>query len=153
MKTLTAILLLISLQSYADESELCLTQAIYFEARGESIEGMFAVAEVIMSRVSNWKYPNSVCGVTRQTKSNVYYRCQFSYWCDYRSDWPDNTGPSMRSWRLAGTIAKAFLAGDTYLPVEGYTVYVRCDSIPNYWDMSKLTGDKVIGDHCFYEEM
>jgi spore germination cell wall hydrolase CwlJ-like protein len=153
MKTLTAILLLISLQSYADESELCLTQALYFEARGQGIEGMFAVAEVILSRVDSWKYPHTICAVTRQTKSEVYYRCQFSYWCDRKSDYPSLTVPSMRSWKLAGTIARAFLAGDMYLPVNGYTVYVRCDSIPNYWDMSKLIGVKVIGDHCFYEEV
>ncbi|MCC5974980.1 MAG: cell wall hydrolase [Rubellimicrobium sp.] len=61
----------------------CLTEALYFEARGESRRGQIAVAEVILNRVQSPSYPGSVCGVIAQGD----YRqssCQFSYRCDGR---------------------------------------------------------------------
>ena len=59
----------------------CLTEALYFEARGESIEGVFAVAEVILNRADSSKFPDSVCGVISQGVGNGR-GCQFSYKCD-----------------------------------------------------------------------
>ena len=44
----------------------CLTEALYFEARGESLEGQIAVAEVILNRVDSPLYPRTVCGVVKQ---------------------------------------------------------------------------------------
>ena len=59
----------------------CLTEALYFEARGESISGIFAVAEVIANRRDSKKFPNSICGVIKQG-SHRKNACQFSYKCD-----------------------------------------------------------------------
>jgi spore germination cell wall hydrolase CwlJ-like protein len=44
----------------------CLAEALYFEARGETIKGQFAVAEVIRNRVKSSRFPNSYCGVINQ---------------------------------------------------------------------------------------
>lgn len=56
----------------------CLSEAVYHEARGESIEGQLAVANVIINRVRSEKYPNSVCDVVEQRSRRT---CQFSYFC------------------------------------------------------------------------
>ncbi len=67
-------------------SELkCLATAIYFEARGEPEEGQLAVAQVVLNRVKNPAYPNTICGVVYQNKTKRN-RCQFSFACDGRSD-------------------------------------------------------------------
>ena len=59
----------------------CLAEALYFEARGESVKGQFAVAEVILNRVDSAEFPDSVCGVVHQGTGRKY-QCQFTYTCD-----------------------------------------------------------------------
>jgi len=59
----------------------CLSEALYFEARGESLKGQIAVAEVILNRVDSRKFPSSVCAVIRQGTGRKY-ACQFTYTCD-----------------------------------------------------------------------
>jgi len=59
----------------------CLSEALYFEARGEALKGQIAVAEVILNRVDSKKFPSSVCGVIRQGTGRKH-ACQFSYTCD-----------------------------------------------------------------------
>ena len=71
----------------------CLAENIYHEARGESTAGKMAVALVTLNRVEDKRFPNTVCGVVKQTK---YYpsgridlhSCQFSWYCDGKSDKP-----------------------------------------------------------------
>ena len=59
----------------------CLAEAVYYEARGESLEGQRAVAEVVLRRTRDHRFPNTVCGVVYQGahKRNA---CQFSFACD-----------------------------------------------------------------------
>lgn len=61
------------------ESMACLTEVMYFEARGTGEVGMRAVGEVVLNRVADPRFPNSVCGVVKQKHKNS---CQFSYTCD-----------------------------------------------------------------------
>ena len=61
-----------------DRALLCLTQAIYYEARSESEDGQRAVAQVVLNRVRHTAYPNSVCGVVFQG-SHRSSGCQFSF--------------------------------------------------------------------------
>ena len=68
-----------------EKSEKCLTNAIYFEARGEPVRGQIAVAQVVMNRVFSGYYPDSVCGVVYQN-ANRRNRCQFSFACDRNPD-------------------------------------------------------------------
>jgi hypothetical protein len=60
--------LVISFVDYGNESadEMCLAKAVYFEARGESIEGQLAVAQVVLNRAKSGIYPPTVCGVVTQ---------------------------------------------------------------------------------------
>ncbi|MEM7742899.1 MAG: cell wall hydrolase [Pseudomonadota bacterium] len=67
------------------EEWYCLTEALYFEARGESRAGQRAVAEVILNRMDSARYPNTICGVVQQGKHRRN-ACQFSYNCDGRSN-------------------------------------------------------------------
>ncbi len=59
----------------------CLSEALYFEVRGETEKGQFAVAEVVINRVASARFPDTVCGVINQG-SGRKYQCQFTYTCD-----------------------------------------------------------------------
>lgn len=69
---------------------MCLTMAVYFEARGEPPKGQVAVAQVIMNRVKSKRYPDDVCAVVKQGRHHngipLRNQCQFSFWCDGKSE-------------------------------------------------------------------
>src|SRR5215217_6545414 len=65
----------------SDKEQWCLATAIYFEARGEAYRGQVAVAQVVMNRVKDHRYPNTICGVVFQNQSRRN-SCQFSFACD-----------------------------------------------------------------------
>lgn len=122
----------------------CLAQNIYFEARSESEQGQLAVGHVVMNRVAHKRYPNSVCGVVKQGGEKRLYRCQFSWWCDGRSDLPINKKAWERSLDLAWTI---FL-GRSKDPTEG-ALWYHADYVKPHWSSSLVLGKK-IGQHLFY---
>ena len=64
----------------------CLALAMYWEARGEGEKGMYAVGSVVMNRVRDERYPAHACAVVKQ--GGEAPPCQFSWWCDGRSDRP-----------------------------------------------------------------
>ena len=70
---------------FSKKEQACLANGIYFEARGESVKGQAAVAQVILNRVRNPAYPKSICGVVYQNE-NWLNRCQFSFACDGSKD-------------------------------------------------------------------
>ncbi|WP_292926566.1 cell wall hydrolase [Nitrosomonas sp.] len=67
-----------------DGAVTCLARSIYWEARGQGDTGMEAVANVVMNRVGHEGFPNTICGVVKQ--GHEQGACQFSWWCDGRSD-------------------------------------------------------------------
>ena len=67
-----------------DDAITCLARTIYWEARGEKAASMEAVASVVMNRLGHEGFPDTVCAVVRQ--GNEQGACQFSWWCDGRSD-------------------------------------------------------------------
>jgi spore germination cell wall hydrolase CwlJ-like protein len=69
----------------ADADFNCLVQAVYFEAGQEIPEGQRAVAEVILHRVEDPRFPKTVCAVIHDSNPRG---CQFSWWCDGKSDRP-----------------------------------------------------------------
>lgn len=126
-----------------DEQWECLRKAIYFEARGETIKGQFAVAEVILNRADSGRYPASVCGVVNQRGNGG---CQFSYTCDGRAD-------SMRdpeAMDRAGRIARVMLDGAPRALTLGamffHTTGVRPD-----WSR-RFDRTATIGSHLFYKQ-
>ncbi|SDY58572.1 cell wall hydrolase [Nitrosomonas sp. Nm58] len=67
-----------------DGAITCLARSIYWEARGKGDAGMEAVANVVMNRAGHEGFPNTICGVVKQ--GHEQGACQFSWWCDGRSD-------------------------------------------------------------------
>jgi hypothetical protein len=121
----------------------CLTEAIYFEARGESLEGQIGVAEVILNRVDSPIYPRTVCGVVRQRGSGG---CQFSYICDGRTDRMREKGAA----DLAGRIARAMLDGAPRVLTEGATSF-HTRSVRPSWSRRYIQTAS-IGAHLFYRK-
>ncbi|TYB83007.1 cell wall hydrolase [Maritimibacter fusiformis] len=128
--------------SGGDEWE-CLTEALYFEARGETVAGMFAVAEVILNRVESRRYPNSVCGVVRQG-TGARHQCQFSFACDGH---PEDIGnPAAHA--LVGKVARAMLDGAPRSLTDG-AVFYHANWVSPRWAAS-LAQTAEIGEHLFY---
>ena len=124
-----------------DEQWQCLTKALYFEARGETLKGQFAVAEVILNRVDSKRYPNSVCGVVEQGGKGA---CQFSYHCDGARDvMRDKT-----SAETAGRIARLMLDGAPRQLTFGAT-HFHTRAVKPSWSR-KFERTASIGAHLFY---
>ena len=96
----------------------CLTEALYFEARGEDVRGQFAVAEVILNRVESRRFPGSVCGVVRQGTGRKF-ACQFTYTCDGHPE----IVRDRRSWARLGKIARLTLDGAPRALTHGALYY------------------------------
>ena len=98
----------------------CLAEALYFEARGETLQGQFAVAEVILNRRDSGKFPSSVCKVIGQgSKSGKKYACQFSYKCDGRAEVFSEGGAYIQ----VGKVARIMLDGKMRNLTKGATFY------------------------------
>ena len=124
---------------------LCLASNIYFEARSEPIAGQIAVAEVTLNRVGSHDYPNDICGVVLQENDDG---CQFSWWCDSKSDQPKD----MFSFLKAKAIAKMMIEDGEYISVVGDEVtHYHSTSVEPYW-IADYTESQRIGDHVFYTE-
>jgi spore germination cell wall hydrolase CwlJ-like protein len=67
-----------------DDAITCLSRTIYWEAKGGASEDMEAVASVVLNRLSHEGFPDTVCEVVKQGSEKS--PCQFSWWCDGRSD-------------------------------------------------------------------
>jgi len=157
MKYLIVILILFSSSLHAkdisnpalNEQEICLVQALYFEARSESFIGQLAVANVILQRVSNKYFPNTICKVVksgRYFKGNpVKNRCAFSYWCDGKSEKMYNN----LSYKRAVTVKDLALSGVVVTTVDKATHYHALYVNPKWAkEMKKLSQ---IGKHIFYK--
>jgi hypothetical protein len=126
------------------KAQKCLTEAIYFESRGEPERGQIAVAQVVMNRVFSGYYPNSVCGVVYQNADRKL-ACQFTFACD---GIPDRvTEPD--AYERAQRIAAETLDGKHWLPDVGKATHYHARWVRPRWvrEMHKL--DR-IGVHTFY---
>ncbi len=129
---------------FSSKEQICLANGIYFEARGESLRGQAAVAQVILNRVRNPTYPNSICGVVYQN-DHWHNRCQFSFACDGRKD--KITSPS--HYKMAKEVAMAVTAGKIFIPEVGSSTHYYAQYVSPGWAraMNKMTK---IGLHIFY---
>jgi spore germination cell wall hydrolase CwlJ-like protein len=121
----------------------CLTEALYFEARGEGVKGQFAVAEVILNRVDRRDFPSSVCGVVNQG-TGKRWQCQFTYTCDGEKE----IVAEPRAWERAGKIARLMLDGLERQLTRGATNYHTVAVNPNWAHVFPRT--TTIGVHHFY---
>lgn len=140
------VLLLISLNSSAGplvpvndgSAELCLALNIFHEARGESMTGQWAVANVTMNRVKSKKWPNTVCGV-------VYQPSQFSWTLSRVAVSKRDRVAFQRAETMAGQILRGELTLDL---TEGSTYFHRVGLKPCWLtDVDKVV---TIDNHVFY---
>jgi spore germination cell wall hydrolase CwlJ-like protein len=150
-----------------DEQAMCMALNIYYESRSDNLAGQYAVADVVLNRVHDDRYPNTVCEVITQgpvkeswkTKQDpdlpddkrqynpIRHLCQFSWYCDGKSDNPgDETG-----WAQAQYVAGAILYSDKYRGItEGATHYHATYVKPRWARDRGMNHIGRIGAHIFY---
>ena len=133
------------------EALLCLALNVYHEAKNQNVVGQIAVAQVTMNRVYDDRYPDTVCEVVKQGptyswKPNypIKNRCQFSWYCDGKSDKPREE----YAWEHAQMVAHEVYYGNVVDVVEGATHY-HAHYVTPEWASSK-TYIVRIDDHIFY---
>ena len=148
------------------EEVRCLAENVYHEARNQGTAGWLAVAAVTMNRVIDNRFPNTICEVVFQaetkeswkTKSKkdildserifypIRHRCQFSWYCDGKSDDLNNINVFMEIMSFTRLLltSQAVMFDIT----DGATFY-HADSITPSWAKSKIKTIE-IGDHIFY---
>lgn len=127
------------------KEQRCLAEAVYYEARSESVEGQAAVAQVVLNRVKSGLYPSSICGVVYQNRHR-HLACQFTFACEGKALRIRDT----ESWERARSVASAVLEGKTYLADVGGATHYHADYVRPYW-ARRLKKMDVIGRHIFYK--
>jgi spore germination cell wall hydrolase CwlJ-like protein len=124
--------------------EKCLADAVYFEARGESIRGQMAVAQVVINRVFSGYYPHNICGVVYQN-AHRRFRCQFTFACD---GLPERVNEPV-AWERAKHIAHDALDGNFWLNDVGKATHYHARWVHPWWVHEMRRLDR-IGVHTFY---
>src|SRR6056297_522780 len=128
-----------------DEQTACLSEALYFEARGESVKGQFAVAEVIMNRVDSAEFPDTICGVIHQGTGRKY-QCQFTYTCDGNPEHIANQS----AYGQVSKVARLMVEGAPRELTGGATYYHTRAVAPRWSRIFARTAS--IGVHHFYSK-
>jgi spore germination cell wall hydrolase CwlJ-like protein len=128
--------------SLTDDPLSCLALAIYWESKAESEEGMLAVGSVVMNRVAHPEFPDDVCAVV--TEGGREPPCQFSWWCDGRSDVPTEAS----GWQAAGRAALQTLR-DPPADATGGALFFHDYRIETPWVRPRQRTAQ-IGRHVFY---
>lgn len=134
-------------ESNVREEINCLALNIYFEARSEPISGKVAVGHVVMNRVADARYPDKVCEVVKQGGEKPRNKCQFSWFCDGRSDHPAN----VKAWKESLALARVIYWGYSQDPTDG-ALWYHADYVRPHWRRALERGPK-IGRHVFYASM
>jgi spore germination cell wall hydrolase CwlJ-like protein len=133
------------------ESLICLALNVYHEAKNQSFIGQVAVAQVVMNRVKDNRYPNNVCDVVKQGLTYkwkpslpIKNRCQFSWYCDGLSDEPKDD----LAWEKSLMVAHGVLSGYTENVAED-ALWYHAHYVNPDWASSKRFVVR-INDHIFY---
>lgn len=132
------------LSAFSEREQNCLTAGIYFESRGEPVRGQAAVAQVILNRVKNPAYPNSICGVVYQNKQ-WRNRCQFSFACDRIKDRVNDP----KRWSMASYVARETTEGRIWLSTVGSATHYHAAYVKPKWASTMRRAGR-IGLHIFY---
>ena len=120
----------------------CLALALYWEAKTEGPHGMLAVAAVVLNRVAHPEFPDTVCAVVSEGGETP--PCQFSWWCDGKSDRPTE----QRAWTLAQSLARSVVVAPPRDPTRG-ALFFHNTSIATPW-LRQRERTVQIGRHIFY---
>ncbi len=162
-----------------NEDELkCMAENIYFEGRAEPMVGKVAIGKVVMNRIQDTRFPDTVCGVvhqgpvreswkTRQHKDlpdserryyPIKHRCQFSWWCDGQKDiiWAtymngDVIESNMTAWRDSINVALWILSGELTDPTNGAVFYYNPHIANPSWG-AIYSETAMIGNHRFMKD-
>lgn len=138
------------------EAVMCLALNMYWEAKNQSMIGQLAVGQVVMNRVEDSRFPNTVCEVVYQgqhrpswkdpTKEHpIRHKCQFSWYCDGKSDEPKDSVTWIESIRIADMA----LQSSNFDVTEG-ALWYHADYVYPYW-ADHLERVVTIEDHIFYK--
>ena len=122
----------------------CLAENMYHEARNQEPVGIIAVGFVVVNRVNDNRFPSDVCKVVRQGGEVRRHKCQFSWYCDGKSDKIANR----QAYEQIEAYAKAILSGRLGDPSGGALFYHATYADPYWRNMFKQT--LMVGDHIFY---
>jgi spore germination cell wall hydrolase CwlJ-like protein len=125
----------------------CLAAAVHYEAANQGHDGMAAVAQVVLNRLMDPRYPKTVCGVVFQG-STRHTGCQFTFTCDGAME---RHVPSLVAWKRAEEVAEQALDGYVMADVGGATHYHTVWVHP-YWSPS-LVKVATLGAHIFYRAL
>ena len=129
----------------SDKQMSCLAEALYFEARGEPIQGQLAVGEVILNRVEDTRYPSSICKVVNQGTGRRF-ACQFTYTCDGKLE----TVHERKPYEMALKIAKILMTTHDRKLTRGSTHY-HSNYVNPKWS-KKFERVAKFGRHIFYRQ-
>ncbi|MDB5996071.1 MAG: cell wall hydrolase [Pseudomonas sp.] len=126
-----------------DDAITCLARSIYWEAKGRETAEMEAVASVVMNRLGHEGFPDKVCGVVKEGSETK--NCQFSWWCDGRSDQVQEEA----QYTLAKEIARKALNKQLKDRTQG-AMYFHDKNVKPDW-ASKYIKTAQIGRFLFYK--
>lgn len=127
-----------------ERAQRCLAEAIYFEARSEGPSGKLAVAEVVLNRLRDPRYPRTVCGVVYQGSQRAT-GCQFSWTCDGLSDRPAET----LAWERSKALAAYVMLDVEWEKLTGDATHYHATYVRPYWART-LEKTARVGRHIFY---
>ena len=131
---------------------MCLALNTYHEAKNQSMIGQVATAQVVMNRVADSRYPNTVCEVVKQgpkykgSDVPVRHKCQFSWFCDGKSDEPRRDS---KEWFKAQDYARIVLSGRIALDVTEGATHYHATYVKPSWAKTKTRTTR-IESHIFY---
>ena len=140
-----------------DGSVECLALNMYHEARGQGSAGLLGVSSVVLNRVKDKRFPNTICevieqGPTRESwkKNGIRFpirnRCQFSWWCDGKSDYPKD----LNTYQRLLTISKSIVYNKiTFIDITDGALFYHAYWVRPAWAKVKRRTTR-IGDHIFY---
>ena len=131
---------------------MCMAANIYHESKFQSMVGQLAVAQVVMNRVADSRFPDTVCEVVKQavthkgTNKPILFRCSFSWYCDGKKDEPDYDS---HAWFLAQDYARIVLSGKIVLDVTQGATHYHATYVRPSWAKTKKRTTR-IDRHIFY---
>lgn len=143
-------------EEYRQEQQICLAMNIYYEARGSNLADKAGVADVVLNRVNDRRYPDSICEVVHQGKQKPSWKdpnkmvmvrdaCQFSWYCDGKADNPQDED----RWNEALLIAYNMMEHGKFRGItEGATHYHATYVNPRWASTLQQVGR--LGAHIFY---
>ena len=123
----------------------CLARAVYYEARGEAMDGQIAVVQVILNRARSKQWPSTICGVVNQGAERGE-KCQFSFAC-----FKHLTEPNGDMWEQAKSVAEEALAGRGWFREFTEATHYHTTGVAPVWRLG-LVEISTIGTHVFYRE-